>query len=86
MTPVDVRGTIYRSITAAAIGEGVSITTVQKHLDRGTPELIGIKPQTKRKALLLDGKYYPSQVAAAAALGVSHQAISNRVKSQRTKA
>lgn len=85
MTPVDVRGTIYRSITAAAIGEGVHPRTVHKHLDAGTPHLIGVQPQTNRRACEFDGIAYPSFAAAAKATGRHIQSISRQVNRQRDR-
>ena len=83
MTPVRIRGTIYRSITAAAIGEGVNPSTVRKHLNAGTPHLIGLQTRTEAKPFDDHGVAYPSQAAAALALGVSFQRVSQRAKRQR---
>ena len=85
MTPVSVRGTIYRSIAACAIGEGVDPSTVHKHLDAGTPELIGLQQRTKAMPFDDRGVTYPSQAAAALALGVSFQRVSQRAKGQRDR-
>lgn len=81
MTPVCIRGTVYRSIAAAAIGERVNPKTVHKHLDAGTPHLIGLANRTAPRPCELDGIAYPSLTAAAMARGVSLQAVSQRVAS-----
>jgi len=83
MTPVSTHGTIYRSIAATAIGEGVNPKTVHKHLDAGTPELIGVNRRTEANPCEFHGVTYPSQAAAALSLGISEQAVSQRVKRQR---
>lgn len=46
--PVRIRGRDYASIKAAAIDLGVSVQTVGRHLDAGTPDRIGRHPYSGR--------------------------------------
>ena len=79
MTPVRIRGTVYRSITAAAAAQGVNPRTVYKHLDAGTPDSIGLARNPGPRSCVQDGIEYPSLAAAAAALGITRQSIHKRV-------
>ncbi len=74
--PTEVRGVLYRSIAEAARQIGVSFSTLNSALDRGTQDKCGL---SKRGYGLLDGVAYPSKAAAARALGISPQALDQRL-------
>lgn len=77
--PLRIRGVDYPSIRAAAQALGVSYSTVANALDRGTLEYIGMGTKSPAKgnpiAVTIRGIAYRSNVEAAAALGVSRQAV-----------
>ncbi len=79
MTPVLIRGITYRSIADAARALGVHYTTVVKHLDAGTPDLIGLQRPTGPRPCEFDGIKYPSLKAASVALGITVEAIRQRL-------
>jgi predicted DNA-binding protein (UPF0251 family) len=85
--PVRIRGVDYPSQKAAADALGVSRATVNQALDRGRIEFVGLGkgygPTRRRKPCVVDGTRYPSQAAAAAALGVTRSAIHYRLKRAR---
>lgn len=82
MTPVEIRGTIYRSIAAAARAQNVNESTASKHLDAGTPHLIGLTAPTPKCPCSFNGIDYPSLAAAAYGEGVTVEAIRQRIKRQ----
>lgn len=79
MTPVLIRGVHYRSIALAARALNVHERTIYKHLDAGTPDLIGSLRATEPRRCMLDGVEYPSLRAAALAAGISREAVRQRV-------
>ena len=79
MMPVDVRGEIFRSIAECSRRMGVSEATIYKHLDAGTPHLIGLLQATPPRRCELDGVEYPSLRAASRATGISVEAVRQRV-------
>ena len=80
MTPVRVRGVTYPSAASAARALGLHVNTVHKHLDAGTPDLIGMGVLSPSRPCVINGVSYPSLRAAGRALGVSATAITKRVK------
>lgn len=85
MQPINIRGKLYPSVVATARALGVSERNIYKHLDLGTPHLIGLNKKTGPKPCEIDGVQYPSLTAAAAARGVSVEAIRQRVNRQGQK-
>lgn len=79
-TLIDVRGTIYPSMSEAARQLGVSVTTIYGALERGTLDTCGLPD---KHAGYLDGVWYPSKVAAARTLGITGQGLHRRI--QRSK-
>lgn len=79
MTPVEVRGVIFRSVAECARRMGVNEATIHKHLEAGTPHLIGLLQVTPPRQCELDGVEYPSLAAAAVVAGTSREAVRQRV-------
>jgi hypothetical protein len=77
--PVRIRGTVYPSVAAAARAVGVNRVTIDRALDEGWIDDVGI---LRRKGghpgtpCLYRGRHYPSVTAAAMACGVSKAAVS----------
>ena len=74
--PTEVRGVLYRSISEAARQIGVSFSTLSAALDRGTQDQCGLKKVT---AGYIDGVPYKSKAAAARDMGISPQALHDRI-------
>lgn len=77
--PVRIRGVVYPSVIAAARAMGVGRKTVERALDGGWIDEIGIirrKGGQPCKSCTYRGKTYPSITAAAQANGVSKSAVS----------
>lgn len=77
--PVRIRGTVYPSVAAAARAVGVSRVTIDRALDEGWIDQIGIirrKGGQPCKPCIYRGERYPSVTAAAEAHGVSKSAVS----------
>lgn len=71
-----IRGEIYPSQTDAARAIGVHVSTVNRALDRGTEDNVGLGPQGhSHKPCTINGQRYPSRASAARALGVTPPAI-----------
>ena len=80
MTPVRIRGKTYRSVAAAARALNVGRGKIERNLDSGTPDAVApCKTQMKRPCII-DGAYYPSLTSAAKDMGVSVEAVRQRVK------
>lgn len=79
MTPVEVSGVIFRSVAECSRRMGVNEATIHKHLNAGTPHLIGLLQVTPPRQCVLDGVEYPSLRAAALAAGISREAVRQRV-------
>lgn len=69
--PVTIRGKTYPSIGAAARDLGVHRSTVQKALDEGKPDRVGLSPRGLCLAVrvTVGGVTYPSASKAARATG-----------------
>jgi hypothetical protein len=82
--PTLIRGVLYPSQKAAAAALGVHYTTVQKALEAGTQDRVGMSPRGRRIAVQVEigGVRYPSRRAAAMALGVSKERIAKMIKSE----
>jgi hypothetical protein len=82
--PTLIRGVLYPSQKAAAAALGVHYTTVQKAVDAGTQDRVGMSPRGRRIALPveIDGVQYPSRRAAAIKLGVSKERIAMMMKAE----
>lgn len=78
MTPVRIRGITYNSIAIASQALAVNPRTIHKHLDAGTPDLIGVNTSTPPRTCTIAGVDYPSLTAAARALGRSVEAMRQR--------
>ena len=74
-----IRGVRYPTSAEAARRLGVDVRTVYKHLELGTPDMIGLNHKTMPKPCVIDGVSYPSITAAAKAVGRSIEAIRQRV-------
>ena len=80
MNPVSIRGTTYRSTAAAARALKVGVRKIENNLDRGTPDKIAPCQTHMKKPCMVDGVYYSSMGDASRALGVSVEAVRQRVK------
>jgi len=80
-TPIQIRGVIYPSVQEAARQLGLNACTIYVALDRGTLEQCGISFKPPRKCSF-DGVEYPSLVAAGKALGITPQAVWQRIKNR----
>lgn len=81
--PVRIRGVVYPSIAAAARETGVCRATIERALDDGRIDEIGItlrKVGRRCKPCVYRGQSYPSVTAAAAAHGVSKASVSQANK------
>ena len=81
-TPIRIRGVDYPSVQEAARQIGVNPCTIYVALDKGTLENCGISFKAKR-VCTFDGVEYPSLVAAGMALGVTSQAIWQRLENRK---
>ena len=80
MNPVSIRGTTYRSTAAAARALKVGVRKIEKNLDRGTPDKIAPCQTHMKKPCMVDGVYYSSMSDASRAIGISVEAVRQRVK------
>lgn len=82
--PVRIRGVDYPSQVAAARALGVHPTTLQQALCRGKQDGVGLglRPAGGRPGnpVTIRGVWYPSQQAAATALGVTREAITLAIR------
>jgi NUMOD1 domain len=78
MTPVLIRGKAYRSVAAASRLLGVNQSTINHHLNAGTIDQVGNR-RTPPRQCEFNGVKYPNMQAAAIALGVSREAIRQRL-------
>lgn len=77
MTPVKIRGVLYRSVAEAARQLGLNQKTIYAALDNGTLDKCGVS--WKPRPCTFDGVEYPSLAAAARSFGVSLEAVRQRV-------
>jgi hypothetical protein len=91
MNPTRIRGVLYPSQAAAARALGIKPNTVARALNRGTEEFAGLGRRwpsdfgQKPKPCEIDGVQYPSQKAAATALGLTPSCICMRLRRKREK-
>lgn len=87
-SPTLIRGVLYPSQSAAARALGVSQSTINQALERGTQDHVGQGRRWRSGAPLrpcyINGHRWPSRTAAANALGVSRAAISHAIAAGRT--
>jgi hypothetical protein len=80
VNPVSIRGTTYRSTAAAARALKVGVRKIENNLDRGTPDKIAPCQTHMKKPCMVDGVYYSSMSDASRAIGISVEAVRQRVK------
>lgn len=75
--PTMIRGVLYPSQGAAARALGVHYTTVQKAMEDGRLDGVGLNPRGRglSMAVVIDGVEYPSIRQAAKATGLSKELI-----------
>lgn len=82
--PTLIRGVLYPSQRAAAQALGISLTSVQKAMDEGRLETVGLNlrgPRMSRR-VCVNGVWYPSHRRAAAKIGMPQWAVSRLVARQ----
>ena len=79
---VEVRGVLYPSISAAARSLGLTQTTVQAHLEKGTLDRAGLGT-ARAQVFIYAGETYPSLGACARAYGVHRNTFNSRIKAGR---
>lgn len=83
MTPIKTDIGAWPSMKAAAEAYGVSVDTIEYHLNRGTLDRIG--KRSRRRPCNVGGVTYPTIADAARAAGISREAMRQRVERQARK-
>ncbi len=80
--PVEIRGVLYRSQSAACRALGIHPSTLQRALEEGRLDTVGLwgRAGKPKRTVLPDGRSFESRAAAAKSLGICITSLDRRIR------